>query len=525
VLGHPAKKYVSVDEFSRYCTDLKALRSNVSAQDRLEIYAKRQLLQPMFVLLAPPEHVQATYRARYGLSYDPSHYSEEFEQLQSLVSNFASPLANYLPEAIAHGHPLEKASNAASAFVVPFSNWPVRAWRDTKVNVEEGLKLDTTEFYYGPWQVFALDEIEVRNSVTINTIIHPGAKVPPRPPKEARFARSAEELQHLANWRMLRALASVDTIGYGEATLKKRRMVEQKRRSIAGEQLKRLNDESWLNLLRMLVERHKHYEEYERIALADELKKYIADLGWLLIMGKNWTLEQVSEFYDGAYKGLPSICRGEKGHDVYPGIVLRMFPDEELEVRTRAAEILESHLRNPNVSKTLQYEEGLPTAIVNAVEASGHGLLLVTLYQMDRLWDGSSMHRWENLWSQLRSLAVAVDALGQQWYASSSINGVLVKACGPRYEQTKRNMLAGQMSPSTAGEYRAAIAAVTGSNRRLDADLFGTHLVVADLTRNYLAHKMDIDDDDLTEAFFELPHAFLLTLAYLYKSKPDVASP
>lgn len=521
------KKYLEAKEFVEYC---KA--NNVDASLYiLEAYEKIGLLLPIYRFIAPDEYVHALFEYNHKNSFVPNvpfdidNKWPEIEALRTALRHYS-----FKPFSLAlnHGHPLYYAYQSKNPFLQKPSKEDFKPWEEHKIiaGTIDGhpIKEETAEHYYTPWQIFVLDELNLMHTIEENyaTKQKKGWGIFKQELHPSKLASFYEYFQTISNFVMTESLIRLDITFDLKCSVIEGELYKQLRGRIAEQAKKEYEKHSyseWIMFIRKLVELFTEYNEREKLKLVDELKRFITSTINMLMDATKKSFEEIKNDYDGRFKGLRCQCRDE-GIMIYPGELERIYPDEVKEAKERARWSFESQIKqfNETLPDNLKIEEKIIDVLIDNIIESGHHLLLSHLHEVEKLWFNHSPHWESSIWAHLRSFAVSIESIGQEWYGQRYLTNILKNAF-KEYTNLKDSIGKGITDAKTLSEYKQNFDKISEYKKKGIHGICGYHLVSANLTRNYFSHKIKSEPDMLGSMFIEVYKDLLFTLISLFVKK------
>jgi len=332
-----------------------------------------------------------------------------------------------------------------------------------------------------------------------------------------------EYFQTISNFVMMESLIGLDITFDLKCSVIEGELYKQLRGRIAEQAKKEYEKHTyseWIKFIRKLVELYTECTEREKIKLASELKSFLTSTVNMIIDATGKSFENICNVYDGRLEGFRDKGRDE-GIMIYPGELERIYPDELKESKERARWSFESQIKqfNETLPDNLKIEEKIIDVLIDNIIESGHHLLLSHLHEVEKLWFNHSP-RWESsIWAHLRSFAVSIESIGQEWYGQRYLTNILKNAFKKEYTSLRDSIDERIIFAETASEYRQKIAIVMKHKGKGTSSICGHHLVIANLTRNYFAHNVKFEPDMLGSMFIEVYKDLVFTLISLFVKK------
>lgn len=529
------KKYVETKEFVEYC---KANNVDVSLY-MLEAYEKVGLLLPLYRLTAPDEYVCAIFEHNHKRPYNPNAPFDaenkwwEITDLGKALSSYSFPPSPRFKQALKNGHPLDYAYASKNPFLQKPSLSDFRPWREYIIvaGIIEGhpMKEEIADHYYAPWQIFVLDELNAMHTIEENYVTEQkrgwgifGKNIHP-----TKLFEYFESFKAISNFRMQESLIWVDmTFGLKQSVIEGALNEQLRARTMeaARQEYEKHSHAAWIAFIRKLVELYKDYLEKEKTRLSDELKWYLTSTINMIMAATQKSLEEISAEYDGRFNGQRQLCR-EKGAFIYPGELDRIYPDELKLARKKAKQVLDTYLKqfNETLDSNAKIDEGIKDDLIDNIVESGHMLLLSHLYEIEELWFNRCLHWESSIWAHLRSFAVSIESIAQEWFKKRKLGKILERAFKD-YDNLKKSVGKKMTDAESSEDFKHKFEKILRCQGNCSKDICGHHLLIAHLTRNYVSHKIDFEADMLGSIFLEVYKSLVLTLISLFVRKVEMDS-
>ena len=525
------KKYLEAKEFVEYC---KA--NNVdSSLDMLEAYEKIGLLIPIYRLVVPEEYTRALFEYNYKTTYTASDATfdddkwQEIEQLKTALHSYNFKPLPHFDFALKHGHPLDYAYKNKNPFLQKPDKENFKPWEEFKIvaGTADGhsVKEETAKYYYTPWQIFVLDELNLMHTIEENyaTKQRKGWGIFKKELQPSKLSCFCEYFQTISNFRMMESLTRQNITFDVKSSVIEGELYKQLRTRIVEQAIKEYEKHSysdWIKFIRKQVELYTEYTEREKLKLADELKRFLTRTINMIMDATKKSFEEIKNDYDGRFKGSRCQCRDE-GIMIYPGELERIYPDEVKESKEMARRSFYSLIKeiNETLPNNFKIEEKTIDALIDNIIESGHHLFLSHLHEIEKLWFNHSPHWESSIWAHLRSFTVSIESIGQEWYGQRYLTNILVNAFKKEYTSLRDSIDERIIFAETASEYRQKIAIIMEHKKKGTDSICGHHLITANLTRNYFAHNVKIEPDMLGSMFIEVYKDLVFTLISLFVKK------
>jgi len=526
-----SKKYLTADEFIEHCKEANV----VSSLGALEAYEKAGLLSPIYRLTAPEEYVCAMFNHNLKRSnapnapFDVENKWLGITDLVNALSSYSFPPSSHFKFVLNNGHPLDHAYTGENPFLSMPSSADYRPWSNYKIvaGISEGFTMEegTTEHYYAPWQIFVIEELNYMHTIEENYVVgeRSGWGIFRKDIHATKLINYFESFQIVSNFRMQESLIWHDiTFGLKKTVIEGTLNDQLRARTIeaARQEYEKIPHASWIDFIRKLVELYKDYLKKEKIRLSGELKSYITSTINMIVDATLKSLEEISADYDGRFKGLRHFCR-EKGIFIYPGELERIYPDELKQARTKAKQILANHLKqfNETLASNANIDESNNDDLIDNIVESGHMLLLSHIHEIEKLWFKRDLHWESSIWAHLRSFAVSIESIGQEWFNESKLGRILNRAFAD-YDNLKKAVGYKITDAESSIDFKDKFEIIMKCQEEsCSKNICGHHLLIAHLTRNYVSHKIDLDADMSGSIFLEIYKSLVLTLISLFVMK------
>ncbi|MCL4476870.1 MAG: hypothetical protein M1508_11690 [Nitrospirae bacterium] len=529
-----SKKYLTAKEFIEHC---KA--HNVDASlDALEAYEKTGLLYPIYRLVAPDEYVCALFEHNHKRPYDPNiPFDKEdkwrqITELENALSAYCAPPLSHFKEALKNGHPLDHAYESKNQFLCKPSIADFRPWEEYQIVAGkiggDPVKEDVAEHYYMPWQIVVMEELNFMHTIEENYVVRQkkGWGILGKDIYPTKLFKYFETFQTVSNFRMLESLIWHDiTFGLKQSVIEGSLNEQLRARTIeaARQEYERHPHAFWIEFVRKLVELYNDYLEKEMIRLSKEVKSYLTSTLNIMIDASHKSFEGICHDYDGRFRGYRQLCR-EEDTFIYPGELERIFPDEFAQARKKAAHVLDIYIKefNQTLKCGTKINERIKDDLIANIVESGHMLLLSHIHEIEKQWFDRGPH-WEgSIWAHLRSFAVSIESIGQEWYDRTML-GKILEIAFEDYEAIRKAVGEKITDAKSLEDFRHNFKEILKWRGRNSSNgLCGYHLLVAHLTRNYFSHKIMSEADMLGSIFLEVYKALILTLISLFVRKLEI---
>lgn len=526
-----SKKYLTAKDFVDHC---KAHNVETSL-GALEAYEKAGLLSPIYRLVAPDEYVRALFEYNHKRPYDPNipfdveNKWREMTELENALSAYSFPPSPHFKEALEYGHPLDHAYRNKNPFLYKPSLSDFRPWGEYVAGIMDGhpMKEDIADHYYAPWQIFVIEELNFMHTIEENYVVGQkrGWDIFKKDIRPTKLFEYFEPFHTVSNFRMQESLIWHDiTFGLKQSVIEGTLNEQLIARTIeaARQEYEKHPHSSWIEFVRKLVELYNSYLEKEKIRLSDEIKSYLTSTLNMIMDATQKSFEEVSNDYDGRFKGHRHLCR-EKGTFIYPGELERIFPDELKQARKKAAQVLDTYIKqfNQTLDCGTKIDERIKDDLIDNIVGSGHTLLLSHLYEIEKLWFDRGPHWESSIWAHLRSFAISLESIGQEWYERRYL-GTILGSAFKDYDNLKKAAGERIIDAENSVDFRHKFEEIIKYEGKCPKGICGHHLLIAHLTRNYVSHKINVEADMLGSMFLEVYKCLVLTLISLFVRKLEM---
>lgn len=531
--SNPSLKYITIREFVDYCN-----ANNVqTSRDELELYEKYKLLCPIYRIVYPDDFIRAKYEFKNNkligqkCEYEfPDKYIPLYK-LEKATNYYNSREVNHILE---YGHKLDEANSDRNEFLTNPSDQDYKPWSEytivftTEDNKE--YRVNTSKEFYSSWQLFILYDLNQKNTVVKNMITgsRRGWRTLNKNNIPSKLIMYHDQFQSVSEFRYFESL--IWTNVYNNSTKKyltdnEYQSIVTKRKKTANNIFSRHQNKDWTKFIRKLVELYYEYEEDEKIKLPKELKRFLAQTINLVIDSEDISLDQISDECDGPFKGA-NVLGIIENTEIHPRALHYLFPDQDKQSTEKAKQALKHYIKEFKVFliKPDLLPEDLEENIIIEIKNEEYDFFLSYIYEIEELWYKRT-YRWDStIFSHLGSIAVIVESIGSVWFEETNLNNILQKAF-ENYDTFKREIeSAGIISCKDFGEFRRKFRLILDHREKNKSRLCGHHLVLSHLSRNFFAHKTQIENIFWDELFPEIYKNFIFTLISLYIKKylPEV---
>lgn len=523
------ERYLDAKEFCDYCN---ANRVKTSIET-LEAYEKHGLLLPIYRLEYPEDYIRAVFEYNHrprGQSSDFDLMPEwtHIEELNNRLRYYCDRLLpGSIEETLTSGHPLDCAHREKHPLIHRPMPGTFKPWDEYKIvaGTLEGrtIKQSKVEHFYAPWQIFVLDELNHYHTILNSYATGPVSEWNPLTKQlfHSKIQEWEDCFQTLADYCMFKNLLHYDDTLYSEYDLiegpaYKRLCEQEKIRAIRC--YEQHPYDKWIRFIRKLIELHVRYREREKVKLAEELKRTLIEAVEMVLNSTGYKYEQFCDEVDGPFKGERSFrCSLDDGIIIHPGELERIFPNEIKQLKEDVVWKLKEHAERMN--KSLPKEEELDSEVssrlTETLVSQDYVDILTHIYQIEHLWFSEELFWVDTLWAHLRSLAVCIENVGRKWFPKSNgIEGIF-HAAFSKYKKLKHTRI-GNCDVKTSEEFKRKLDILLNQPRATEH--CGQHLLITELTRNYLGHGGQLASGILGSKFINIYRALVETLLSLYKA-------
>jgi len=528
---YPIRKYLEVDKFVEYC---KRCKVEVSLSI-LEAYEKVGLLFPIYRLVVPDEYVREVFEFNNRVPFDPNipfdvdGKWQEINELTGALSLYTLRRSLYFKQTQENGHPLDYAYECNNKFLSKPSIDNFKPWEEYKITVEtingQTIKENTVDHYYSPWQIFIADELNNKHVIIENYIT--GYKeywgIKKKIIHHSSLLEFADMFQAVSNFRMMESLIWTDMTSDLKESVVEGEIFETLTTKIAHSaknEYERHPHIQWIKFIRKLVEIHKSYLERERIKLSNEFMFFLRSTISILIDANKKSFEEISNEYDGKFKGIMSQCI-EENVMVYPGMLQQIFPDEIKQSKERSSWQIERYLNELNglLPDNSKLSTKIKDDLIDSIIEGGHEILLSHVHEIQELWFNRRLHWTSSIWAHIRSFAISIESLGRVWFDQNYLGNILETAFRKDYTSLRDSIGAEITDAEKPDEYIQKLNKILKHKKENIKGICGHHLVIAHLTRNYLSHNVQFEPEMLGSLFVEVYKSLVFTLICLFVSK------
>ncbi|PIV57042.1 hypothetical protein COS16_02095 [Candidatus Desantisbacteria bacterium CG02_land_8_20_14_3_00_49_13] len=522
----PIEKYMSAEDFVDYCETNKVWAS----LDILGKYEEAGLLHPIYRLIYPEDYIKANLQNRFPNQQVEVPPPEWAKELNRRIDIFKMPMEKecYVM-AINDGYPLDWLAARGTPDLLRPSKNNFIPWDNYKVNFEiNGNNISETRarYFYAPWQIFALDELNRNNSFSINLAI--SRQINQRLLK--REIQNSKVLDYLDIFQSLAEYIMIDRVLYNYYSQKGVSQIPEEK-SIKEKEVYRIykkhTREEWLNLVREMMALYSKYTKLEKKKLSEELKIYLKNAVEFLLIINKAPSDNISEEYEKICEEVEGISHKSRGASMINGILIdteleKILPNNEKELKQHIKLYFPIYMKELGLTDK-DFTEEISNKIAEEL-LSGYSAMAFEIMNIQKLLYHGELFWEENILSRLRSSTLSIEGIGKEWFlVNGLLNDLFKKAFGKdslekyNYENL-RSVVCNSCNVKDFNEYYEKLVKILAFNIK-DNSYCGKHLLIVHLTRNYMGHYSKIDD-----LFFlnlrEIYKAIVLTLISLYMVKP-----
>ena len=523
--------YLKKDKFLDICKKL-----NVNTSDSLlEIYEEFGLLFPIYRVIRPHDYLQEIFEQNNANDLEnvikvSDQYGELLKFENEELLRWHIPIFIEFEKTIIDGHPLDQAFKKSLSFIQKPSRDNFHKWDEYKVNLETPQKKQTRRHadsiavvYYSPWQIYLLDEANVKHTYEINVLLNDFSKP---------FLSNTKP-QKLETLEYNRYFETMWKYKFIEAMLFLKYSHNSKNCIIEGENYKHLYDEQitiatnissihtyeeWIRFLRYLCFLYYNYQNREKLKLSQCVKKDIGGVIDLLMYGLEKKYKQIVDDI-GNYIGTTTYM------EVPP--LERIYPEYENFLKRESKPLLESVLKNYNeeVPEDLQLNEDAIDKIINHALSIGNETLLVSVISLNNEYFSPSYFGNEGIWTHIRSLCVSVESWVKVHAERSDFKEAIIKLATGDFDFCCNELC------KNCGTNKLVILTINDLKKYLDKlkqiNLIkkGKYLswmkslLRAYIIRNYAAHQTKLEPGLFGTNLIELYRSLLFFVFYAWKVK------
>jgi len=280
----------------------------------------------------------------------------------------------------------------------------------------------------------------------------------------------------------------------------------------------------WVIFLRNIVGYYSEYEKEEKDKLLKELKNVLSNAIRLIIAATNKNIEEISDLYDGRFKGSTfRHCVDKDGSNIDVGILREIYKKEYSYTKENILNILTGYAKEykPLAEYDCAY---ICNKLVEEISSSGHEHFIAHLAEVRYLWSEKQLF-WESaIWAHLRSFVAAVESLSKEWYGKDGkgmLGHNIEKAFGEDYKNIQRDIepSINLTKADTLNELKSNFSKIVGTHENLNKDnsLCNRNMIITHLVRNYLMHNIKTEENQLrTKEFGVIFNSLIYTVLSLY---------
>ena len=516
--------YLELDRFKKLCNEL-----NVQGSDGLlEAYEKHGLIYPIYRINRPKDYLQRIFEQNHGRNRSenvievPDEYGNLLKFKYEELCSWDHPILPGFDKALSEGHPLEQAYKRGESFIEKPSKDTYRNWADYKVILEitiNGSSRKTTEstarHFYSPWQIYLLEESNHRHTRYINVLINlrEGEKyILNEQPQKLLLARWQDYFKLLWDYRFkenllfTKALKDVNgNILEGKDNENFHNSCEKMAKDICSQ----YSYTSWMEFLKALCVLYFEYQEREKHRLSKCVKKDIRSIIDISMLGFEKTYIEII-------------------NNVGTVLVERIYPEYESFLKREAKPLMESVLEDYNkvVPADLKLNKNDVDDIIDHAFSNGNETMLVSVIGINQEYFSPSYFGDEGIWSYVRSLAVAVESWVKTLAAKTEFRNAIVTLTKNRLGQKSFDSCCDQLQKALGrtnmdvhnyADLKQFFNKITTIN--FNNLSWMKYLIMAYLTRNYIAHHTKLESELFGSILIELYRSLLFLAFYTWKVK------
>jgi len=452
------QKYMEVDKFVEYC---KSNSVEISKYE-LEVYEKEKFLYPYYRYVIPENEIANNYGFYPDYPYD---------------------------EAITNGHPLDNCSDVIQPSI---ENGSFVRWDSYIVDHPDGYKKSRAFHFYANWQIFMVQELVDIHTITTNIVtghrrgwgILRDEYIPK--PKLQNYEKF---FQTLSNKIMIDKLLDLHTI----SEMQQIHINSSEKIDNAKKHFEKFSYQDWIHFLRLLAELYEIYEEKEYIRLKDEVKPYMAEVIVMLQQATDKTYQTINQDFTGS-----NSMGWQLDDDVSyrPKILKKIFPDTLEEAEKN---FLRCYEKDDKLYSQLQQT-------INYLKNINYEILLLHFYDIDKIYGKRKEYQDRALWSYLRSCVIGIEALTKKIFSIDRLTEVYSKAGWERPEEIRKHLQEKDTIVDAKSEdiYIYKLRTLLQAAQNKDDQYYDMYFIyITVLTRNFVAHKIKVENNELYGKLFE----------------------
>jgi len=295
--------------------------------------------------------------------------------------------------------------------------------------------------------------------------------------------------------------------------------LEERIKKIAEKEYAKHPWSDWIKFIRKLVELYNHYTELEKDKLSQELKRLLGSTANMVMMARKIDFMTLCDEYGEGNKSW-GIRYIDDIRIYYKGLE-KIFPIEINQLRERALSILPSYIKEINkwLPEDTKLSDNFHEQLVSTIIDEGNELLLTHLHEIEDLCFNYKLYWVGSIWAHLRSLTIAVEDVGRQWFAGRYISHVFANAFGDNYKTLRTSYGNNITDASTSNDFVKKLKQVLQDKTSSCNGLCRYYLIVTHLLRNFLSHKNKVESTMIGSLFMEVYRCLILTLVSLFAQK------
>lgn len=515
-------KYLKAKEFIDYAKTL-----NVQTEEYdLEKYEEKGFLYPVYRVVLPIEYVKKYNPTTWYKDPFKNSIDERYEEAYKVdnLNGFSFVCPESYKTAIRYATQLDsyclKEQNKCIYTPVntAFKPWKEYEFYDTENPEYPGIKLDFAKSYYAEWQVFVLYELNKYNSHVINALTN-SRRGYGCTPYHSMFSCSSEIVGKVYDYKCIDDYLLFKFI-YVNPEERKVKEYNEAIKGVAHRLYKECNETDWIKFIREIVQIYKEYRKDEKYKLADEIKGVLTKTITLIITATGKTIEEISDFYEGKFKGSHSTrCMDKDKSLIDVGAIKEMYDTEYRYTDENVNKILLSYA-NVYAPLVNENKNTLCEKIIQDIKSNGCDYFIIHMVETRHLWEEKPLFWQAALWSQIRSFIAAIETLCKIWYGEKHLGPNIEKAFGAEYSTLKQSIGNKLTDAETLDKFLENLAKIIKhSDEKLhnDSNVCNRNLLITHLLRNYLMHNIKTQDNQLrSEDYFIILNSLIYSTLSLF---------
>jgi hypothetical protein len=384
----------------------------------------------------------------------------------------------------------------------------------------------TVRHFYSPWQIYLVDEANMKHSRVINVLLPLKEKehyILEDSPYTLELSKWEELFLNLWKFRFMKNifLEKAQVTIHGNIFVlegKALKVYHRNCRKVGIEIYKKHSHDSWIKFLRDLCAIYFNYQNREKIALSSLVKKDIKETIDLLMLGSNKTYRKIIADV-GMVVGGMYFCH-------IPSLE-RIFPEFENYLRRGSLNRLQA------VSD--EYNNAFPSSIkiidqdiidiINYAFKSRNETLLVSIIEINKEYREPSYIGNEGLWSYIRSLTSSAESWTKKLAGCMEFREALDRLTNGDFssccDRLQRNCNRTNLRVNSFNDLKLLLDGLSRINlTRRGRDLQWMKFIIkAYLIRNYAVHHTKLEPELFGSTFFDIYKSLLFLIFFAWKKK------